>query len=54
MATSPPPWLSHGVGGVVLDIFGVLKNSTENGGHQAIPGSIEAVKKLKAANIPVR
>merc|ERR1712029_407645 len=39
--------------GVLLDITGVLVEST-TGGSKAIPGSIEAVKKLSAAGIPVR
>ena len=39
--------------GVLLDITGVLVEST-TGGSKAIPGSIEAVKKLSAAGIPFR
>merc|ERR1711983_551616 len=39
--------------GVLLDITGVLVEST-TGGSKAIPGSIEAVKNLSAAGIPVR
>merc|ERR1719163_2226012 len=54
MSLTPPPWLTTGVRGVLLDIFGVLKDSTPTGAHVAIEGSIEAVTKLKNAGFPVR
>lgn len=43
----------HLILGVLLDITGVLVEST-TGGSKAIPGSIEAVKRLSTAGIPVR
>ncbi|XP_064602160.1 phospholysine phosphohistidine inorganic pyrophosphate phosphatase-like [Liolophura sinensis] len=39
--------------GVLLDITGVLYNSAQGGGH-AIEGSVEAVKRLRKAGLPVR
>ncbi|CAH1783937.1 unnamed protein product [Owenia fusiformis] len=54
MATSGKKWFekSRQIKGVLLDITGVLYNS----GHvpTPIPGSIEAVKRLKAEGIPLR
>eukprot|EP00095_Tigriopus_kingsejongensis_P004449 maker-scaffold168_size293125-snap-gene-0.19 protein:Tk04449 transcript:maker-scaffold168_size293125-snap-gene-0.19-mRNA-1 annotation:"phospholysine phosphohistidine inorganic pyrophosphate phosphatase" len=40
--------------GVLLDITGVLAESSVEGDGTAIPGSVEAVKKLKDHGIPVR
>ena len=41
------------INGVLLDITGVLVESSTSG-PKAIPGSVEAVKKLEDAGIPVR
>lgn len=46
-------WLHKPIRGVLLDITGVLYNSGPGGGT-VIEGSVEAVRKLKAANIGVR
>ncbi|XP_068746937.1 phospholysine phosphohistidine inorganic pyrophosphate phosphatase-like isoform X1 [Montipora capricornis] len=48
-----PGWLSKKIQGILLDITGVLYNSGEGSGY-AIQGSVEAVKKLKAAGYKVR
>uniref|UniRef100_T1JH65 Phospholysine phosphohistidine inorganic pyrophosphate phosphatase n=1 Tax=Strigamia maritima TaxID=126957 RepID=T1JH65_STRMM len=48
------PWLGNPVRGVLLDITGVLYNSGGSGGGIVIEGSVEAVERLKAANISVR
>ncbi|XP_058958867.2 phospholysine phosphohistidine inorganic pyrophosphate phosphatase [Pocillopora verrucosa] len=48
-----PAWLRKKIGGILLDISGVLYNANEGGG-EAIPGSAEAVKKLKAAGYKVQ
>ena len=37
--------------GVLCDITGVLTESVSGGGSQAIEGSVEALKRLKAAGI---
>ncbi|GAB1604009.1 phospholysine phosphohistidine inorganic pyrophosphate phosphatase-like [Argonauta hians] len=42
-----------GVKGLLLDITGVLYESTEGGGR-AIEGSVEALQRLKKSGIPVR
>lgn len=39
-----PIWLRRKIGGILLDISGVLYNASEEGG-EAIPGSVEAVEK---------
>ena len=39
-----PPWLVRKIRRVLLDISGVLNNAGEGIG-EAIPGSVEAVKK---------
>ncbi|XP_066476765.1 phospholysine phosphohistidine inorganic pyrophosphate phosphatase isoform X2 [Tiliqua scincoides] len=48
-------WGKHlaGIKGVLLDISGVLYDSGEEGGVP-IPGSIEAVKKIKASGLKLR
>ncbi|XP_011674256.1 phospholysine phosphohistidine inorganic pyrophosphate phosphatase [Strongylocentrotus purpuratus] len=46
-------WYDSAIEGVLLDITGVLYNSTDEGGVP-IPGSIEAVKRLKASGVRVR
>lgn len=46
-------WLSEPIKGVLLDITGVLYEAGEGAGT-AIPGSVEAVERLKEAGIPVR
>lgn len=51
--TERPTWLARKIGGILLDISGVLYNVGEGGG-EAIPGSVEAVKKLKNAGYKVR
>lgn len=38
------PWIRRKIGGILLDISGVLYNSGEGGG-EVIPGSVEAVQK---------
>ncbi|XP_067389546.1 phospholysine phosphohistidine inorganic pyrophosphate phosphatase isoform X2 [Emydura macquarii macquarii] len=43
-----------GVKGVVLDISGVLYDSGGEGGGVPIPGSIEAVEKIKASGLKLR
>lgn len=48
-----PTWLCRKIHGILLDISGVLYNSGGDGGS-AIPGSVEAVEKLKAAGYKVR
>lgn len=42
--TERPAWLARKIRGILLDISGVLYNAGEGGG-EAIPGSVEAVKK---------
>lgn len=42
-------WYQKKIGGVLLDISGVLIDS-----GVAIPGSVEAVKRLRSAGLPVR
>ncbi|KAG7170549.1 Phospholysine phosphohistidine inorganic pyrophosphate phosphatase-like 2, partial [Homarus americanus] len=46
-------WLSEPIKGVLLDITGVLYESGEGFGT-VIPGSVEAVERLREAGIPVR
>lgn len=46
-------WYEKKICGALLDITGVLYDSGPNGGT-AIPGSIEAVKRLKSSGLPVR
>ncbi|XP_076060407.1 phospholysine phosphohistidine inorganic pyrophosphate phosphatase [Oratosquilla oratoria] len=46
-------WLERPIEGVLLDITGVLYESGTGNGT-AIPGSVEAFKRLKASGIPVR
>lgn len=41
---SRPTWLQTELKGVLLDIYGVLFNSSDDG-PVPIPGSVEAVKK---------
>ncbi|CAB4005495.1 Phospholysine phosphohistidine inorganic pyrophosphate phosphatase [Paramuricea clavata] len=53
MLQSKPGWLQKAVKGVLLDITGVLYNSGQGLG-QAIPGSINAVERLKSSGIPVK
>lgn len=48
-----PSWLKSPIKGILLDISGVLFNSTDNG-PKLIDGSLEAVRRLKASGIPVR
>ncbi|XP_069139191.1 phospholysine phosphohistidine inorganic pyrophosphate phosphatase-like [Argopecten irradians] len=48
--TSTGKW-TDGVEGILLDITGVLYESGES---EAITGSVEAVKRLKEAGLPVR
>ncbi|XP_075999777.1 phospholysine phosphohistidine inorganic pyrophosphate phosphatase [Genypterus blacodes] len=50
-----PGWLGacQSLKGVVLDMCGVLYDSGEGGGV-AIPGSVEAVRKLKASDLQLR
>ncbi|KAM3835122.1 phospholysine phosphohistidine inorganic pyrophosphate phosphatase isoform 1-T1 [Vipera latastei] len=43
-----------GVEGVLLDISGVLYDSGGDGGGVPIPGSIEAVKKIKASGLKLQ
>ncbi|KAJ7325295.1 hypothetical protein JRQ81_018315, partial [Phrynocephalus forsythii] len=49
-------WSRHlaGIKGLVLDISGVLYDSGGEGGGVPIPGSIEAVKKIKASGLKLR
>ncbi|XP_072178014.1 phospholysine phosphohistidine inorganic pyrophosphate phosphatase-like [Diadema setosum] len=49
------PWYQNcaNIEGVLLDITGVLYNSGDDGGVP-IPGSIDAVKRLKASGVKVR
>ncbi|XP_053162366.1 phospholysine phosphohistidine inorganic pyrophosphate phosphatase isoform X4 [Hemicordylus capensis] len=49
-------WAKHlaGIKGVVLDISGVLYDSGGEGGGVPIPGSIDAVKKIKASGLKLR
>ncbi|XP_043087205.1 phospholysine phosphohistidine inorganic pyrophosphate phosphatase isoform X2 [Puntigrus tetrazona] len=51
-AGSGTEWL-RSVKGVILDMCGVLYDSGEGGG-QAIPGSVEAVRRLKDSGLTVR
>ncbi|XP_068161504.1 phospholysine phosphohistidine inorganic pyrophosphate phosphatase [Antennarius striatus] len=53
MADTGWPACSKSLKGVILDLCGVLYDSGECGGV-AIPGSVEAVKKLKASDLQVR
>ncbi|XP_068610787.1 phospholysine phosphohistidine inorganic pyrophosphate phosphatase [Brachionichthys hirsutus] len=53
MADTSWPTCSRILKGVILDLCGVLYDSGEGGGV-AIPGSVEAVKKLKASGLQVR
>ncbi|XP_048585614.1 phospholysine phosphohistidine inorganic pyrophosphate phosphatase [Nematostella vectensis] len=53
MADTKPKWLERNVSGVLLDISGVLYNSGKEGG-EVIPGSVEALERLKAAGFKVR
>ncbi|XP_061561409.1 phospholysine phosphohistidine inorganic pyrophosphate phosphatase [Phycodurus eques] len=53
MADSSWTSCSTGLKGVILDMCGVLYDSGEGGGV-AIPGSVEAVKKLKASDLKLR
>jgi len=50
---SPPDWLKHPVKGIILDIYGVILNSSDNGAS-LIEGSLQAVEKLKYTSIPIR
>ncbi|XP_063611854.1 phospholysine phosphohistidine inorganic pyrophosphate phosphatase-like isoform X1 [Penaeus indicus] len=52
-STTMSSWLEKPIKGVLLDITGVLYESGEGIGT-VIPGSVEAVEKLKANGIPVR
>lgn len=49
-------WGKHlaGIRGLLLDISGVLYDSGGEGGGVPIPGSIEAVKKIKASGLKLR
>ncbi|XP_015277689.1 PREDICTED: phospholysine phosphohistidine inorganic pyrophosphate phosphatase [Gekko japonicus] len=49
-------WAQHlaGIKGLVLDISGVLFDSGGEGGGVPIPGSIEAVKKIKASGLKLQ
>ncbi|XP_077206159.1 phospholysine phosphohistidine inorganic pyrophosphate phosphatase isoform X6 [Paroedura picta] len=49
-------WARHlaGTKGLVLDISGVLYDSGGEGGGVPIPGSIEAVKKIKASGLKLQ
>ncbi|XP_044301619.1 phospholysine phosphohistidine inorganic pyrophosphate phosphatase isoform X1 [Varanus komodoensis] len=49
-------WAKHlaGVEGLLLDISGVLYDSGGEGGGVPIPGSIEAVKKIKASGLKLQ
>lgn len=54
MATaSKPRWLQSLVKGVLLDITGVLYNTSSDGTH-VITGSLQAIQRLKDSSIPVR
>ncbi|XP_041476408.1 phospholysine phosphohistidine inorganic pyrophosphate phosphatase-like isoform X2 [Lytechinus variegatus] len=46
-------WYDSAIEGILLDITGVLYDSTDEGGVP-IPGSIDAVKRLKGSGIQVR
>ncbi|XP_057307573.1 phospholysine phosphohistidine inorganic pyrophosphate phosphatase-like isoform X2 [Hydractinia symbiolongicarpus] len=50
---SCPSWLQHPLKGLLLDIYGVLINSTD-AGPKLIDGSLDAVQRLKSASIPLR
>ena len=39
-----PPWLIRKIEGVLIDITGVLYNSSEEGG-EVIPGSVHAIER---------
>lgn len=39
-----PPWLIRKIEGVLIDITGVLYNSSEEGG-EVIPGSVQAIER---------
>jgi len=39
-----PPWLTRKIEGVLIDITGVLYNSSEEGG-EVIPGSVQAIER---------
>ncbi|XP_060097434.1 phospholysine phosphohistidine inorganic pyrophosphate phosphatase isoform X2 [Heteronotia binoei] len=49
-------WVQHlaGIKGLVLDISGVLYDSGGEGGGVPIPGSIDAVKKIKASGLKLQ
>ncbi|XP_061490354.1 phospholysine phosphohistidine inorganic pyrophosphate phosphatase isoform X1 [Rhineura floridana] len=49
-------WRKHlaGIKGLVLDISGVLYDSGGEGGGVPIPGSIEAVRKIKTSGLKLR
>ncbi|XP_045601598.1 phospholysine phosphohistidine inorganic pyrophosphate phosphatase isoform X2 [Procambarus clarkii] len=51
--TAVKKWLKQPIKGVLLDITGVLYESGEGFGT-AIPGSVDAVARLRKAGIPVR
>ncbi|KAM9832012.1 phospholysine phosphohistidine inorganic pyrophosphate phosphatase [Neosynchiropus ocellatus] len=53
MADAGWPSCARSLKGVVLDLCGVLYESGEGDGV-AIPGSVEAVKRLKASNLKLR
>uniref|UniRef100_A0A8C6Q051 Phospholysine phosphohistidine inorganic pyrophosphate phosphatase n=7 Tax=Nothobranchius TaxID=28779 RepID=A0A8C6Q051_NOTFU len=53
MAATGWPGFAKSLKGVILDLCGVLYDSGEGDGV-AIPGSIEAVKKLKASDLQLR
>ncbi|KAM4624631.1 phospholysine phosphohistidine inorganic pyrophosphate phosphatase [Polymixia lowei] len=46
-------WTKKSLKGVILDLCGVLYDSGEDGGVP-IPGSVEAVKRLKASDLQLR
>lgn len=43
-SVSPPDWLKQPVKGIILDIYGVILNSSDNGAS-LIEGSLQAVEK---------
>lgn len=48
-----PPWVVRKIEGVLIDITGVLYNGGEEGG-EVIPGSVQAIERLKAAGYKVQ
>ncbi|XP_031570156.1 phospholysine phosphohistidine inorganic pyrophosphate phosphatase-like [Actinia tenebrosa] len=53
MADGRPKWLDNKIRGILLDISGVLYNSGQGGGT-VIPGSVDAVQRLKSSGLNVR